>query len=547
MKSDSQNNHPIDTIKPIELPENTKQKKSSHMFASLKFITLVRCLYAVLVLVYSVLWLSNSHISSDDFKLMLTCIIEIFVFTGISSVCLLRNRFISTVTYIGMFHDACLAAYFVLYSGFSESPFLYLFLIIPLYGGIIQKKKGGLIGAIIVTAIMAVLCLLVVPWIYKSLPEEIHNILQGLPGKRYVLSKFFPLAIASIGVGVLTGQLASMYAHAESKFITTEREFSGYRGIYNILLNTLPIGVVIINIEAEQVVYANASAKTLIGESNDAILSYLKSISLESNQDAVQTNVYREPRWLSIERFSFAPDKSIELHGYYIIDITAQKQDEMNRARRQRLELLGEFSAKVAHEIRNPLACISGCNEMLQADAQNDDQMQIHDMMSLEIERLNSLLNDILVFSRTPKLEPKSLNIAALLNDRRAIFLSDKQCENIRISIDVPENMVIRADETTIGQIVMTLWRNAAEATDYKGSLTVCASENPVKIEFKDDGPGISDDIVPHIFEPFFTTKSNGTGLGLATARQLAVDNGLELTWNSDQKAFLLSSKDPFE
>ena len=230
----------------IELPNITPPSKPSKIFTSLRFITLVRCLYAILVMIYCVLWFSSSNITSGDLTLVLGCIIEIFVFTGISSFCLLRNRFISAVTYIGMFHDACLAALFVVYSGFSSSPFLYLFLIIPLYGGIIQKKQGGIIGAATVSVILLFLCLFVVPRVFQSLPAAIQGILQNTPMGIYVLWRFIPLALASIGVGVLTGQLASMYAHAESRIITTEHEFSGYRGIYNILLNSLPIGVVII-------------------------------------------------------------------------------------------------------------------------------------------------------------------------------------------------------------------------------------------------------------------------------------------------------------
>ena len=184
---------------------------------------------------------------------------------------------------------------------------------------------------------------------------------------------------------------------------------------------------------------------------------------------------------------------------------------------------------------------------MLQADAQSDDQLQIHDMMSLEIERLNSLLSDILVFSRTPKLEPKTINLYQMLDERRTIFLSDKQCEKVKIDLDMPHDLEITADETTMSQIVMTLWRNAAEATDYQGELTVKAQADPIEIAFTDNGPGIDDEIAARIFEPFFTTKDNGTGLGLATARQLAVDNGFRLIWDSEQKAFLLQPKDSNE
>ena len=111
------------------------------------------------------------------------------------------------------------------------------------------------------------------------------------------------------------------------------------------------------------------------------------------------------------------------------------------------------------------------------------------------------------------------------------------------IDIDIFDDMVLHADETSFCQIVMTLWRNSCEATDGKGHLSVQASASPFQIIFKDDGPGISESDVARIFEPFYTTKDSGTGLGLAIAKQLANDNGLELSWSRDAQGFVLNSE----
>ena len=121
---------------------------------------------------------------------------------------------------------------------------------------------------------------------------------------------------------------------------------------------------------------------------------------------------------------------------------------------------------------------------------------------------------------------------------RKNIFLSDTANKNIIVELKVPADYELNADENSLSQIVMTMWRNSAEAMNGKGTLTVSKQEDGLL--FQDTGPGVSADVASRIFEPFFTTKNNGTGLGLAIARQIASDNGLELLWNADLKGFEL-------
>ena len=121
---------------------------------------------------------------------------------------------------------------------------------------------------------------------------------------------------------------------------------------------------------------------------------------------------------------------------------------------------------------------------------------------------------------------------------RKNIFLSDTANKNILVELKVPADYELNADENSLSQIVMTMWRNSAEAMNGKGTLTVSKQDDGLL--FQDTGPGVSADVASRIFEPFFTTKNNGTGLGLAIARQIAYDNGLELLWNADLKGFEL-------
>ncbi|MBO4349859.1 MAG: PAS domain-containing sensor histidine kinase, partial [Proteobacteria bacterium] len=497
------------------------------------------CVYAVLVLIYSVLWLhGNNHLElTFGSRMLLGCIIEIFVFTSICCVALLRNVWIKPVTYIGMVHDSLLAAVFVCLTGFYSSPFLYLFLIIPLYGGITLKRFGGTVGALSVSVVLTILYFLPA-MLYSRASEPLMELFGPLIyPKHEILSRFVSLGLAALGVGFLMGQLAHQYDRVQKNLIETDRQFVHLRGIYQHMLNALPIGIVITNPHNKRILYSNPSAKNMLGETLNTEHSLADTAP---NPEMTEWDLKYNDRYYQIASFNFPFGNENVFSGYHILDVTEERLAQMERAKQQRLTVLGEFSAKVAHEIRNPLACISGCNEMLQADSHNEEQREICQMMGSEIDRLNALLSDILVFSRQPKLVPVELFLRQVIEKQKSVFLRDPANREIVIDIDIPEDLQLHADETSFCQIVMTLWRNSCEATDGKGHLSVIASPSPFRILFKDDGPGISESDVARIFEPFYTTKDSGTGLGLAIGRQLAHDNGLELSWDSAEKGFVI-------
>lgn len=515
--------------------------------SSLKFVTLVRCVYALLVLLYSTLWIYPVWNGSDDpmSSLFLGCVIEVFAFTAISCVALLRNVLIRTVSYVGMFHDAALAAFFVMFTGYYASPFLYLFLIIPLYGGISLQKNGGLVGAVIVSVVLTCLYFFASGLIYLA-PSAIRIAFSSMVTPTHeVASRFISLGLACFGVGILTGQLAWFYHKAQINLFTNDREFAHLRGVYEHLLNAIPVGVIIVNPESGTRLYSNPAAKKLIidaGEPDEIekILTPPSEIIRDGAEDLTWISPFHE-QFLRISKFevSILPQKV--LAGYYLSDVTHQEKKQIEQNRRQRLEVLGQVSAKIAHEIRNPLTCISGCNEMLQSEIEDEELSQMTEMMGHEIDRLNNLLNDILVFSRCPKLSMSKFQVARTLELQRDIFLSDSTNQALMIELDVPNEMTLVTDENAFCQIVMTLWRNSSEAIKGAGKIMVWNEPELNALCFSDSGGGLSDDIADKVFEPFYTTKPSGTGLGLSTARQLAVDCNMMLSWDKTLKCFVLN------
>lgn len=531
------------------IDDNNYEYNLNRMHNSLKFVTLVRCVYAALVLIYSFLWY---FVASDEqfrfepsSEIMLGCIIEIFLFTGFCCFCLLKNRFILPVTIIGMVNDAFLAAVIVLLTGYYSSPFQYLFLIIPLYGGITLRKKGGFVGAVIVSVVVSILYFLP-DWSAEYLPINVWKILfPYFSNNNDILNRFISLVLAAGGVGFLTGHLAYQYASVQANLIENEREFTHLKDVYKQIIKALPIGVVIVGAANDRVLYANPEAEKLLGLPVSNILSQKFQNPIEEAESFKTENswvVQNGEKYLRLARFEMSLPGIVPLTAFHVTDVTEIQIAQQEQVRKQRLVLLGEFSAKVAHEIRNPLACVSGCSEMLlQEELEHDEQHQVLEMMSSEIDRLNALLNDILVFSRRPKLTPKTLNLLSFFESRKNVFLSDAANNHIRVDLEHLSDFELIVDENSLSQIVSTIWRNSSEAMNGAGKLIVSMLDDGIL--FQDTGPGVPANVANRIFEPFFTTKTAGTGLGLSIARQIACDNGLDLLWNTDLKGFVLKFK----
>ncbi len=509
------------------------------VYSPLTYIALVRCLYALLAFTYAIIWfLDDSKSDSNNTQLLLFTVSEIFIFTLLTCLGLRKRRFISAITYVGMCHDAALAALLVLLTNITSSPFDFLFLVIPIYGGLLLKKRGGLIAAgISIIAILVLYCVipmlqvdsswLIYPYIFES----------GITSQNVSWREPTTLALAAIGVGILTGQLAFNYEKVKEKLVLTARDFNHLHGIYAKVLNALPVGVIIIHPESNEILFSNDIAKSYY---NNNLVNFTHNLPpMSKTLTAWDQTVENTNKILQISYFSIKIEGMSMLDGYHISDVTDLREAHKKAQIKQRLEHLGEFSAKVAHEIRNPLACISGCAEMLQADAQTEDQKQITEMMTTEIDRLDNLLKDILVFSRTPKLAITSIHLNEFLNIQKNLFLQKQTADNLTITISGDENISIQTDSNILTQIVFTLWQNALEAIPNNCSISVSFDQTHMTIT--DNGPGIPSDIEPHIFEPFYTTKPDGTGLGLATARQLAREIKFDLTHSAEPHAFTLS------
>jgi two-component system, NtrC family, sensor histidine kinase HydH len=204
----------------------------------------------------------------------------------------------------------------------------------------------------------------------------------------------------------------------------------------------------------------------------------------------------------------------------------------------ERLTAAGQLSASLAHEIRNPLASISGAAGILargQASAQA--KAECLEILTKESQRLNKLLTNFLDFAR-PRL-PRLQQAEPLELVRSVTALAQHTASRQGVSIQVQAEgtpLEIECDPEQIKQVLLNLILNAIQATEGEGAVIVRALflQDRLCVDVYDQGPGIAPEDQERIFDPFFTTKENGTGLGLAIALNIATQHGGTVTCRSN-------------
>jgi two-component system sensor histidine kinase PilS (NtrC family) len=194
---------------------------------------------------------------------------------------------------------------------------------------------------------------------------------------------------------------------------------------------------------------------------------------------------------------------------------------EVAMQRAERLAAIGRLAAGVAHEIRNPLAAISGSIELLSQTAQSGADKELMSIVLREVERLNKLITELLEFARPRALETQRLDMAAALHEMLRVLDHDKRLEG-RVELRAPAAVWVEADPAQLKQVIWNLLRNAVEAGG-TGPIEVeaRAATGQAFLSVRDHGVGLTAEQRARLFEPFYSTKEGGTGLGLAMVHRI--------------------------
>ncbi|HEU4929520.1 MAG TPA: ATP-binding protein [Candidatus Krumholzibacteria bacterium] len=213
-------------------------------------------------------------------------------------------------------------------------------------------------------------------------------------------------------------------------------------------------------------------------------------------------------------------------------DLTEVHEMRERVRKADRLAAVGELSAGIAHELRNPLASISGSIEMLHQELKLEGENgRLMELIMRESDRLDRIISDFLDFAkiRQPKRLPARLD--KCLSETMVLLKKNaEKSDGISIRLECAEDVpLVYMDDEQMRQVFMNLAVNSCEAMESGGTLDVVAGptgSGQVRIAFCDSGPGIDPEAMTRMFEPFFTNKEGGTGLGLAIANKIVVAHG---------------------
>lgn len=221
-----------------------------------------------------------------------------------------------------------------------------------------------------------------------------------------------------------------------------------------------------------------------------------------------------------------------EVYGMYLVmkDMGNFSTLDQQTQRIEKMDTVGKLAAGIAHEIRNPLTTVKGFLQVLEGRLQDglmNEEIEYVQVMMSEIERVNALVAELLLLSKPQHLKRTAFSLHDLFEEIYPWLQASVRDRDLETMFSVPHDIQMAADRDMIRQLFLHLVKNAIEAMDSGGCLSVSARETADKIEFSvsDTGPGIPYYLADKIFDAFYTTKEHGTGLGLAICQRIVADH----------------------
>lgn len=219
-----------------------------------------------------------------------------------------------------------------------------------------------------------------------------------------------------------------------------------------------------------------------------------------------------------------------------LIDVTDRKTADRELARLERLNMVGEMAAGIAHEVRNPLTTVRGFLQLLTSKDENQQNREFYDLMIGELDRANLIITDFLSLAKDRSSDFSSINITGIVRTLAPLLSADAFNQDKKIMFDLEEVPNIQGNENELRQLILNLARNGFEAMQSGKTLTIQTYQLGLHIIFRvcDQGEGFDPDILEKLGTPFLTTKEGGTGLGLAICQSIAGRHQASMSFESD-------------
>ena len=465
-------------------------------------------------------------------------------------------RFVERFPWLTDLHfaiDTVIISAAVFLTGGVESLFTTLFMLPIVAASTVQFRRGGLQLAGLSTILL--IGLVLTQYLYASggfelpfalvLPTEVPSTTVAQYTVALNVFGFFTVAL-------LSGSLAERARRGEAQLEHATEEIADLQAFNQYVLDNLVSGLATAD-NANRLLTFNRSAMLITGRSGALPIgeSAVEVLQLQPEFATMLREELSRRRSLRTDyRFRRATGEAIELglsaaalplpdgtrgYVYTFQDVTDVKRFEHNARLQQRLAAVGEMAAGIAHEIRNPLASMSGSMQMLKEELTlSADQAQLMDIVLRESERLNQSIKSFLAYARPQRFELQRIELRRIVQETALLLRNNAEVVDQHV-IDVKladREVWVDADEGQVRQIIWNLATNGVRAMPGGGTLTLTANldttgPQPVGVLLvEDEGVGIAAEELDTIFQPFRGSFGKGSGLGLAIVHRIVTDHG---------------------
>ncbi|MBW2651823.1 MAG: PAS domain S-box protein [Deltaproteobacteria bacterium] len=536
-------------------PNYSLQEPREVILKRIKWLMLLRLMLATFSLGTAVLiQITKGKPYLDQYLVSLYAIIGmVYALNLLYAFLLNRVKSVRTFAYVQIFMDVLLITGLINATGGIRSVFSLFYYLSIISASIILYRKGGIIIATVSSVLYGLIVGLEYYGIFQPLYEIPDDAIYGITSLLFCVVMN---VTAFYFIAMLSSFLSEQASKSDEALKIKEIDYHKLEILYRNIVESINSGLLTVD-EENKITSFNRAAEDITGHNFsdvygvniDRVLPDLQEIGQSPGSGKKYDTM--NPRFeISFKRkdgrilhlgFSKAVLKDVggDSKGeiYVFQDLTKLKEMEEHVKLVDKLAAIGRFATGMAHEIRNPLASMSGSVQVLKDSLKLDsDNQRLMNIVLRETNRLDQLLSDFILFARPDDRRKESVELNNILDDTIQLFSYNPQYGDINVIKNLHGKIMIEADPQQIKQVFWNLFINAAQSMDHKGALVVNteivhqdALSKGVKsrldtnsnefwshIIVSDTGRGIPEKYTDKIFDPFFTTRDRGIGLGLA-------------------------------
>jgi len=480
-------------------------------------------------------------------------LLAVYVLSGMYWYLLRKVRNLLVHAYLQTSGDILLITVLVYLTGGIDSGFSPLYHLTIISASIILYRRGGYLAASLSSILYGAM-----------LDMQYYNVPGFARSQNYTAVQVLYLVFINIlsfyVVALLSGYLSERLRKTRQELREKSIDFDDLRVLQEHILRSVGSGILTMDLNGS-IASWNPAAEQITGYGHDEIKGRWREVFGDSikgifgHTDSLKERPFRFNGQILKKDGSTAilgmtasllKDDADAVRGIILIFQDITKIVEMGeRVRRQeRLATVGSLAAGIAHEIRNPLASLSGSIQVLQGelDLKGDDK-HLMDIVVRETDRLNTIITEFLEYARPGSADTDQVELLSVLDETVALLKNSKRySDDIRIILDVDLKVRLKGDAQRLRQVFWNLLINACQAMPNGGEITITAMPFSLveddtswcEIIIADTGVGIAREHRDKIFDPFFTTKTGGTGLGLAIVYRIVEDHGGAIVVDSE-------------